>query len=167
MYKLRGTGVIRLSDGASIPNDTGNSDWVAYKAWCAKGNTAQPEFGPAELEAKRRTDIADRRYLAETGGLSVGGISVYTDRTTQNKLTAAAFRAQRSPGYTVDWKLLDGSFITLDANFILFIADTVGDYVQACYTREGVLSAMLAAGTYTDSMLDEGWPSNEVEYVTG
>lgn len=167
MYKISGTGVTRLADGACIPNDTGNRDWVEYKAWCLKGNTAAPELSPADITAKRRAAIAARRFKAETAGLSVGGVSVYTDRTTQNKLTAAAFRASRDHTYVVDWKLLDDSFITLNAEFILFIADTVGDYVQACYTREGVLSAMLSAGTYTDEMLDQGWPSEVVEYVTG
>lgn len=167
MYKISGNGVIRLADNASIPNDLANNDWVAYKAWCAKGNTAQPEFSTEDIMAKRRVIIADRRFAAETAGISVGGISVYTDRTTQNKLTAAAFRATRDTNYTVDWKCIDGSFITLTSELILHVADVVGDYVQACYTREGVLGYLLSNGTYTDSMLNEGWPAREIPYVAG
>lgn len=167
MYKINGNSVIRLADGASIPNDPGNTDWAAYKAWCAKGNTAQPEFGPEYIAAQRRTAIADRRYKAEIAGISVGGVAVYTDRTTQNKLTATAFRASRDPSYTVDWKTLDGSFVTLNAELILHIADAVGDYVQECYTREGILGYLLTNGTYTDSMLNEGWPAQEIPYVAG
>jgi len=43
MYTLRSDGsVTRDADGATIPAAPGNTDWQAYQAWRAGGNTANP-----------------------------------------------------------------------------------------------------------------------------
>jgi hypothetical protein len=46
-YQLTtGTSIIRLSDGATIPNDPGNRDYREYLDWLEAGNEPEPAAAP-------------------------------------------------------------------------------------------------------------------------
>lgn len=92
-----------------------------------------------ELKTAKRADIAAARYDAETGGCTVEGVTVATDRGSQALLTAAVVSARLDPEFKTRWKCADGHFVTLDAFQLRALGDAVIAHVEACFAREGEL----------------------------
>ncbi|WP_312141129.1 DUF4376 domain-containing protein [Stutzerimonas nitrititolerans] len=105
--------------------------------------------------------IAARRWQAETAGITVNGTAIDTGRDSQALITGAAVSAMLDPSYSVRWKTPAG-FIELQGQQIIAMATAVRAHVQACFDREAELLEALSDGTFTDAMLEEGWPAGSV-----
>ncbi|MBD9657486.1 DUF4376 domain-containing protein [Pseudomonas sp. PDM12] len=105
--------------------------------------------------------IAAARFIAETAGITASGRIVDTGRDSQGLITGAAFAASLDPAYVCRWKTPSG-FVELDAPTLIATASAVRAHVQACFDREAELLDALADGTFTDSMLEEGWPGGSI-----
>lgn len=110
-----------------------------------------------EVTAQWADQIAARRFQVETGGVTVEGVQINTDRDSQSLLTGAAFAVSLDPGYHIKWKAATG-FVDLTGEQILGIASQVRAFVQACFNREAELLGAVADGSITAQMLEEGWP---------
>lgn len=120
---------------------------------------------PVPTAEQQQAAIAARRYQQEIKGFAWGGFYMATDRESQAKIDAEDRAIDR--GLRVEnsgWKCLD-----LATNTVGFrptsnaemqeIAAAAYSYVSACFAREAELLAELEAGTYTEAMLDTGWPA--------
>ena len=111
-----------------------------------------------EVTAQWADQIAARRFQVETGGVTVEGVQINTDRDSQSLLTGAAFAASLDPGYHIKWKAATG-FVDLTGEQILGIASQVRAFVQACFNREAELLGAVVDGSITAEMLEGGWPA--------
>ena len=120
--------------------------------------TAGEKAARDELIAAQWADqIAARRFQVETGGVTVAGVQINTERDSQSLLTGAAFAASLDPGYHIKWKAATG-FVDLSAQQIIGVASAVRAFVQSCFDRESELLGAVADGSITAQMLEEGWP---------
>ncbi|SDI53869.1 DUF4376 domain-containing protein [Pseudomonas panipatensis] len=114
---------------------------------------------PAPTAEEMKAKIAERRWQQVQAGTNADGVHLDTSDTSQVKITGAALEATLDSTYSCDWKAADGSWVTLSATQILAIARAMRAYIQACYDREKALAEEVDAGTFTEAMLDEGWPT--------
>lgn len=102
--------------------------------------------------------IAARRYACETGGIEFDGMRFETARDARTALVELNLAALRNPAFRCRWKGSAG-FISLDGKMLQALGEAICRHVQSCFDREAQLLAHLEAGTFTESMLDEGWPA--------
>jgi hypothetical protein len=115
--------------------------------------------GAAAAREALTSEIAARRYARETDGITIPpGIPIDTGRDSQALITGAVVAAMVDPAYVCRWKT-DTGFVDLSAAELIEIGTAVRSHVQACFDREAVLLAAVADGSFTEGMLDEGWPN--------
>ncbi|HAG77576.1 MAG: hypothetical protein CMK96_02430 [Pseudomonas sp.] len=115
----------------------------------------------AEREQQQREQlaqqIADRRWQAETGGITLNGMHIDTGRDSQALITGATVQAMLDPAYSLRWKTSTG-FVDLTAEQIIAVATAARGHVQNCFNREAELLNEVENGTFEYSMLEIGWP---------
>ncbi|WP_447745129.1 DUF4376 domain-containing protein [Pseudomonas nicosulfuronedens] len=151
--------------GADIPADAVAVSEELYTELCA-GVSADKMLAPGSDGYPVLLDrpapaaqalIAARRYQAEIAGILVNGMQLDTGRDSQALVTGAALAALIDSAYTCQWKTAEG-FVELDADQIIAMSSAMRAHVQECFDREAELHTYLAAGTFVESMLNEGWP---------
>ena len=94
------------------------------------------------------------RFNHASGGVIVtslgGAVPFLSDITSRNTINSAYdFMTQKGGGYTVQWKLSDGTFITLSVTGITTLMNAVATFVQSCFSCESTTVGSINGGTIT------------------
>jgi hypothetical protein len=116
----------------------------------------------ARVRPDKLAELAALRWQKETGGTTFNGMPVATDVLSQTKYIGAVVGAQIDPNAVINWKMADGTFVTLNAQAITAVAMAVWTHVQACFDNEAVLKAQIEAASTAEEIaavdLNTGWP---------
>ena len=107
------------------------------------------EFG-ADVDGAKdflRDHYASKRYDFEVGGISWNGLDVRTDRFTVERIYQARFLAKEDAAFTTDWKLGNGTFLTIDAPTIIALSDAVTAHLKEAFTKEKTANVSIDAAT--------------------
>ncbi len=122
---------------------------------------------PATLEEARAAKLAAlaaTRWQRETGGITVNGIAVATDRESQALLTGAWCRCQQDPETLINWKGGNG-WVQLGKTAVEYLAVSVSTHIEDCFTNERIHAEAIAELTTIEEVsaydITTGWPSNQ------
>lgn len=134
------------------------------QGWTWDGETFAAPAGPslADLKAARLAMLATRRWQAETGGITVAGVAVPTDRTTQDRVDqiVKAYDDGDIAG-DIDFKA-GGLWVSLTEAQLRAIKAAGAQHIQSCFSNERALAEAVEAAADETALsaidLDAGWP---------
>lgn len=118
-------------------------------------------YNLADLSIAELKEYASaRKRSAETGGMTISGMSIATDRESQGMISGAYLAVQRDPQRIIQWKTESG-FVPIDAATMTAIADAVANHVQDFFAKEAEVCTLIDSGEITtfEQIEAAGWPS--------
>jgi hypothetical protein len=107
----------------------------------------------AEVKEAKKAEITQSRFEAETAGI----YGIKTDRESQALLTGAVLQAVIDPTYSLSWKTIDGTFVSLSAEEIMTVGRTVREYVQSQFNKEEALCGMIDSAATIEEVKKITW----------
>lgn len=119
------------------------------------GSIIPAQAQPITLDTARSEkliQLATWRYEQEVAGIVVDGMHIKTDRESQASITNTYFNMVNGLISSVDWKMADGTFVTLTLSQITNIAQTVVNHVQRLFTLEKFYSQQIHSAQSIDAV---------------
>ena len=117
-----------LHTQVKLPLELIDGEWV--QSW-------KSEPFPFDFSQARCLDIVKgKRRDVVFSGVSFKGKLFDTNEKAKNAILMAALQAKSDPTFSVDWKLPDGSFTSLNSDELSDLLTAVNNKIQAAFTAE-------------------------------
>lgn len=130
--------------------------------WFQKYIVADLSLEAAKAILRKR--VGERRWAAESGGITIGGILVDTSIEAQNRISSVVLNGTRVGMENINFKSPNGTFNTITMTQMTAIADAIAAHVQHCFTAEAAhcaevndLADLAAVRAYVQNGLDANW----------
>lgn len=145
-----------------------NLGWIAIEEDPVQNNDVWFQTWETFLKPKEeiKTDVSNFRYQIEVGGVVVANNKYSTDRESQTKYTAVAVDIQQQANldaWSIAWKTMNNEFVTLNANQMTQVINSVRGHVQHCFNKEAEYYQLIDTANTTvleSTDFSAGWPSN-------
>lgn len=91
------------------------------------------------------------RWARQTGGITAAGVPVRTDDRTRTEIALARADAALTEGWSTQWKLADGRFVTIDRAAVTAIGAAVSDHMRRCFAAEAHVVGQVKTGKIKDA----------------
>jgi Domain of unknown function (DUF4376) len=148
----------QTANGAALPPMVANEGEVWFYAkdfqpeWLWNGTTMSQPAAGAYTKPQLGAYNANARYIKVNGGMTDTRVSVvpfHSDPASRNALINADALAKAVPGETINFKLTDGSFVTLTGSQLTSVVSSMSAFVQACFDCENANLTAINGGTLT------------------
>jgi hypothetical protein len=129
------------------------SNGVVYPDWMFNGTTFSQPTPTTYTKAQLAAYAADARFRRTIVGIKVTSISsssyFASDTASRNSIDATYAYMIEAPTATVQWKMMDNSFVTLDKPKTTTVMKDMASFAQSCYTCESTTVTSINGGTIT------------------
>jgi len=128
------------------------------QGWTYDGKSFSAPVPPTPEPVDLTAYTANKRWQVETGGITIDGMPITTDRESQ-AMISSAFQVASVTGQAIKFKTTSG-FVELSPEQMQGIALTVAAHVQASFAVEAAVVAAIEAGeiTTTEQIDAYAWP---------
>jgi hypothetical protein len=101
------------------------------------------------------------RYNTASGGViitSISPVAFFSDPVSRNTVDSANSYMTANPTATLQWKMSDGSWITVNQAQVTKMNNDIATFVHSCFTEESTLATGITGGTVTTkAQIDSGF----------
>lgn len=117
---------------------------------------------PVRTMKSMLADIAAKRWTVETGGITVAGALIKTDRESQSQIISVYTSLKSALIADTPWKAADGYFTPTTLAELEPVAQAVAEHVRACFAAEqshyDAINLLQTQAELESYDINSGWP---------